>query len=798
MLLFHQTLVNGQAFFWHDASLWFMPLLKAAPEAVREGYLPLWAPQFGCGFPLLAEGEAGVFYPVRALQYYSHLPYYQAYGWTVFIQCVVAALGCALLGRRLGLGYLAATFAGLAFGFSGYLVSKVLFLSVLQSLAWLPWVLLCLIAGLESGRWAWFVGAAMTLALAILGGHPQMVFYIVLAALLVMLWLLLVPGRVVWWRRLGRTLLGGLGALALGAGLAGIQLLPTLELARFAAVRATATAEFLRALACRPRNLLFFIHPYIFGSYGHNDYWGQDHWYEVCGYVGGITVLLAVVALCGRRWPLRHRVLWALLAAFGIFMALAELNPLYRFLPAAPGFNLFRAPGRYLILTTLGLALLAGGAVQALGGSHRRQAGRALACWGLIALLVNGGVVGLLHLQKPRVIRVLSAQAAALPAGGQETPTQKAEEKWQYLANRLGTGDPHWLAFLASLLLAAVIGLAVSRGWLSYAPAAAVLVAVLGVQLYLFARDANGYCPPSYYTEPPRTARLFHQDRAWGRQYTDHRIEMLQYIPEDYEGYLSGNLRPYYAEREVLRRNRATLWDVPTAHTYSSLVPQRETELLDELVPAGLAGEPQGAQASVQILRMLGVRALIAAPDLHSPWLQLVERNPAFAYYRVAAPMPRAWLPRRVRECGPPEALSALLRAEFLPEETAFVEGLDARQAQELSGDRGWARLVLDETTFLVWEVQTAKPGFLVLNQSYNPHWHVTVNGRPQPLYRANYLQGGTLVPAGKSTVCHYYSPYALSVGLRISAVSGLLALAWLLAALLAHPICRRRTRGEG
>lgn len=797
LLLFRATVLRGQVYFWHDASLQNQPFLKAAAEAWDRGQLPLWVPDLGGGFPLLAQGEAAALYPLRLLLLATGMPYYQAYSWIVLVQCVLAALGCALLGRKLGLGYLAATCAGLAFGFSGYLVSKALFLSVMQSLPWLPWVLLCLIAGVESGVWGWFIGAAAAFALAIYGGHPQMVFYIAVASALVLLWLLLAPGRVGRGRRFARTALGGGGALVLGAALAAAQLVPTFTFFQFTAIRTSSSTEFLRELALHPRNLVYFLHPYLFGSYGHNDYWGQDHYYEVCAYVGGITVLLAAVGLLLRRGPLRYRGLWALLAVVGVSMALADLNPLYRLLPSVPGLNLFRAPARYLILTDLGLALLAGGAVQALGTARRREAGKALAVGALAALLGGGAVVGVLHGAKPKIVRALAAREP-ITAG-----ESKAEEKWQDLAERLSLRDPVWLALLGGFALAGIAGLMIQRDRLPYPAAGGVMVAVLGTQLFLFGDQANGHAPPSYYTHPPRTAQLFHRDRTWGREYTDPRLERASLIPPEYPGYLSGDLQPYLAEREVLRRNRAVLWNVPSAFTYCSLMPQRETDLLGHLVPAGLAGDPSGARAPVQVLRMLGVRAFLGLPGMHSPWLQLMEQAPQYAYYRVAMPMPRAWLPRRVVACGSEgEVRARLCEPQFLPEETALVEGVSQAKLDRWLGTGpaaswlsllGRVRLIRDEATSLTWEVQPPTPSFLVLNMSYNPNWRAKVNGREAGLYRANYLQCGVLVPAGKSRVEVEYVPEDLYLGVQISAVAATAAGAGLVLALVGWGVRRRR-----
>jgi hypothetical protein len=802
LALFYDVLVGGRVFFWNDVTCAAMPLRKVAADAVRAGHLPFWAPGIACGFPVLAEGQAAVFYPLNAIGYLG-VPYYYAYSWVAAAQCLLAALGTALLGRRLGLGWLAVAYAGLAFGFSGYFVSKIMFIAVLQSGAWLPWLLWCLISGLETGRWPWFVAGAVVLSLSILGGHPQIVFYELLALLLLALWYLFLPGPTAWGRRSARAVLGTGLLLAGGAGLAALQILPTLALTRFAATRTDTGAGLLRSLSLRPYNLALFIHPYLFGSYGENNYWGQDHYFEVCAYVGGLTVLLAVVAVWRRGLPLRHKGYWIALGVFGVFMALAAHNPLYDVLPRLPGFSYFRAPARYLLLTTLSLSLLAGAMIQALGGSRRHAAGRSLAAWSLAGLLAAGAVVGGLHLARPQIVRALGHALPAAEAAGVEAPGDltspappKAEAKWQFLVERLGPRDPIWVTFLGSLLAAGLLGLWAWRGDLPYRPAAALLLALLAGQLYLFGHAANATAPPDYYLEPPQVAQLFHQDHTWGRAYGDPATEWQSFTGRDYPGYLSGDLTPYWEEREVLRRNRAELYNVPAAHAFYTLLPERQVRLLDDLVPEGLAGRPGGAGAPLQILRMLGVRMLIAAPGLHSSWLQpeggdATGDAPRYGVYRVTDPLPSAWLALRAVPCATEvEARQALAAPTFRPEETALVEGLGS-SAQRLGGG-GVVRLKSQEPERMEWEVDAPSSSFLVLNMAYNPNWRAKLDGHPVSVYRTNYMQCGLAVPAGASRVVAWYQDNDFRQGLQLTKLSAV-ALAALLLLMGACEVAAKR-----
>jgi hypothetical protein len=116
------------------------------------------------------------------------------------------------------------------------------------------------------------------------------------------------------------------------------------------------------------RDLLMFLDPRAFGmplAGGFTELRGEHNlFWENIAYVGLVPLLLAPVAFF-RRERRRSAILLAALAAFGIVVALGRHSPVYRALfAAAPGFDLFRVPQRWLFLTALCLVALASLAVR--------------------------------------------------------------------------------------------------------------------------------------------------------------------------------------------------------------------------------------------------------------------------------------------------------------------------------------------------------------------------------------------------------------------------------------------------
>src|SRR5262249_8023455 len=93
--------------------------------------------------------------------------------------------------------------------------------------------------------------------------------------------------------------------------------------------------------------------PYWFGQ--------QTTGYEASLYVGTIPLVLALAGYLAR--PLdRNRLLWRIVVPASFAMAtMPRCWPQgYLYLLAIPGLGYFRVPARYTLLTSLGLALLAG------------------------------------------------------------------------------------------------------------------------------------------------------------------------------------------------------------------------------------------------------------------------------------------------------------------------------------------------------------------------------------------------------------------------------------------------------
>ena len=158
--------------------------------------------------------------------------------------------------------------------------------------------------------------------------------------------------------------------------LAAAQLLPTLELNGLGLRTGGLPYRQAVSFSLRPSLLTQSLLP-PFGR-GLDAAFGSEGYAEFVGYVGIAALVLAGIGLTllWRRTIDATRPPWnvpraTLLATSGLLLSLGAYNPLYYLLwRVVPGFNLFRAPARWLELYALGVAALAAFGLDALGVYH--------------------------------------------------------------------------------------------------------------------------------------------------------------------------------------------------------------------------------------------------------------------------------------------------------------------------------------------------------------------------------------------------------------------------------------------
>jgi hypothetical protein len=708
--LFAGPLLQGRVLYFRDLSLQYYPTYAFVARWIRQGVWPLWNPMVDAGTPFLLA------YPLDLLLLWlTGARATLAIGPALHV--LLAMCGGTRLARVLGAGAWGAWLAGAVLGASGYVLSCVNLLQLLQAASWAPWVLsafLCCLRDPTGPRVA---------ALAVLGALQLSTAGGEIALQTALCGLLLLPARPA-----RRAALAVAGAGVLAIALAAPALLGLGALIAGSRRAAGFSASEVLAWSASPLVLAEGLLPRFFGdvhTFSDVGYWGQRFFtggypYLLSAYVG-VPVLLAALA-AGRAAPARR--LW-MLCLLGLLLALGASGPFGPLL--AGGLSLFRTPVKFLFVPTLALALLAGlGLDRVIAGSGRRAS---LGSAAPAALLLAAGIT--VSVASGRLLDLWSRLAPGL-----FDPRARAVAQAIWPA-----------AFLTSGVLACAAWACLRAGG-HVAPLAGV-VAVL--DLLIVNGELNPSTDASFYTLQPEVAALV-QTTAGGPE-----GRWFSYGVSNSPGVhwsadvarLNSDVWLYHADRQALWAQTPLLDGLPTAYgeDRAGWAPAGSTLAPSEALPA-LYGRIH------ERLRRANVRWVLSFHDLRHDGVvprgeaRIREVLEPLRLYQIADAWPRAfWVPPTGLGTGPASGGAGTAAFEQLDPHTVRVRS---------SGAPGY--LVVLEGYDTGWTVE--HPEGAPLQRAYDRYWALPTPGgdrefliRFAPRWRVPALASALLAAAGTVAV---------------------------------------------
>ncbi|MFM7142294.1 MAG: hypothetical protein ACKO2K_10330, partial [Alphaproteobacteria bacterium] len=358
-----------------DALVLTLPERVRNGESLRAGEIPFWNPRIFGGYPHLAMIQNNALYPLSAP--FDVVEPVAGMAWSIALHLALAGALAAFFLQETGVSPRGALVGGVAFALNGFFLVRASAPSYVFSGTWLPLLLLGARRIALGGRVRDGLAMVAGVAMALLGGHPQVVVLELAAAVAYAGWIAWSTGRA---RQAGERLasvpraLGPIVATTLlGAALVAFQLLPFAELLLHSARTSVPLRDYVASALPAPALAQAFL-PDVFGHPVDGDWWfgdlaplldgvkrGERPWaFNYSGenlYTGVVPLFLSIAALAR---PRRRREV-AFLAATGALALTTLLLPPLLALAwlAAPGFAASR-PDRVLFLWIAAVSLLAG------------------------------------------------------------------------------------------------------------------------------------------------------------------------------------------------------------------------------------------------------------------------------------------------------------------------------------------------------------------------------------------------------------------------------------------------------
>jgi hypothetical protein len=706
------------------------------------GRIPEWNPYLFGGLPFIAAQHGDIFYPTAWLRWV--LPVDTAMNLGFFAH--IALAGATMYGflRALRVSWTGAMVGGLAYELSGIVASMVrpghdgkLYVSALA-----PLVLLALLRAVRDRR-PWGYGLlALTVGLCMLSPHYQMTYYLLVAAALWTLYLVLLDPERSAGIRWPRELALAFGAVLLGLAIAAIQVLPFLQYIPYSPRGAGGPSggwDYAVLFSMPPEELMTTVLPQFNGML--DGYWGRNFFKSHTEYLGAMVVVLAAFGLGDRS---RRRLLQALgaIAILFLLVSFGGHTPFYYvWYEVMPMMKKVRAPGMAFFLVALPVTAFAAIGVDHLlrGEVTRRALVLPLAVLGGLALLGAAGI-----LQSVATVIASEEQASRVAAN----------------AGALQGGS-------IRLLLVVLIGAAglwsVWSGRLRGGLAAMALAALVVGDLWSIDRAFFIFRGPA--------SEVFRDDAITARL----RAEPKPFRVLDVGVYQGSYLMAH---------------DIQTMLGYHG----QEIRFYDELL--GGKGQWRNA-ASPTLMDLLAVRYLLLPEAQTVPGFHQVLGPVATTPGPPAVLLERDTLPPFVRvvpgalKLPQDQVVPTVIDPRFPFKAVALYTDTTGLSPEPIRGGQ-LPDAVPVRPTLAEWvpgrmrvtlEGAAPKPAYLLIAENWYPDWHATVDGKPTQVYRADHTLLSVVLPPGAREVTLHFASAAYARGKLVTLAAFLATLALLAAA---------------
>ncbi len=743
LILFGSLILAGKVVFWGTAYLQFLPWRAVGWEQISGGFFPLWNNYNGYGTPLLANYQSAFFYPPNIIVWiFAYLKGNQgiALAQTILIllHLVMAGYGMVYLTNELGFSKLGQAVSAIAYSMSGYLVSRVSFISVNSVLTWIPWILF---TGLHLTKQSsinsainnkYFLLSILFHVLLLLAGHAQIAWY---TLILSFFWMFTWSWHFHRWSKIGVTL--GILAILIGfsVGLSAIQLIPTGEFLLQSARASKVDYAYALNYSFWPWRFLTIISANLFGNPAHGNYWvTADNYWEDNIYTGVLSIVFAFTAI-GRLVISRYKnsSTSKIIALFSIsaillsaIFALGKYTPVFPFFyKYIPTFDMFQAPTRFNIWLVLAVSLLAGMGIN----SWRAPEGK----WLYWSRLFTAGAIG---------IAITSVTASyILKSRVQETFISGIAETGILLsilllinlfAPRSGKTPELSTPVMTLIVLVFLVGDLVYSNW-GVNP---------GIKIDTFTTEKGS----TYTSSEPETQNLIYIDVL-----TEQKLKFEKYFR--FDSFI--NSEGWEGLTKYLIPNSNILNGLSVLNNFDPFITQRFESFTKIIIPK-ITVEDSEFNRFWSIGDVIGS---VQPPNIKS--IKNMDDTLRIRWFNCAIPS------QGIHQSG--ELLNNIIQKETTGE-TVVIEGISP-ESNICNSNNGKLEIIDYESNPISIKLKVVAPadGWLLQLSTNYPGWKVKIDGNKEEIYYGDILFRAIKLTKGSHLIEFYYQPASFILGLSIS-----------------------------
>jgi hypothetical protein len=703
LIFFWKMITMKDSFIAGDHLSQFYPWFKTYSEAIKHLSFPFWTRYIQSGFPLMAEGQIGGYYPFNII-FFLTLPFNVAYNYIIVFHFIVAGISAYLLTRKLGACELGGTIAAIIFCFGSAYAGCFYNIITLKTLSWTPLVLYLFELFFEKKRAVYVIAAGILFGMQLLAGFIQMAAYC---------WIFYAVYFLYKSRLLKQSLY-----LALFSSVGFLLFMPQLLLTyRLVAASARTMADLQFALwgSYNPAFIAQTVFPYWPGFLRNDLYFS----------VFGLLFLIASFYLL--RTDKKLRAIFVIFA-LSFLMSLGKYDPLY--VLAVKLFKLysFRNPSKFLFFTAMAASVLIGRGFSEFMREDFKHKKSALKIYSIVLCLF--GIIFIasktaLAVFKNAIINMGEKYAAKSIFGtsahryDMDTYIKKVHDMYLLFVDGASLNNIFNIISWLLLLSALVISLFLIKRMSARIPAFSKNLAVCAITLDLFIYSFIG----KGFRSNIQDVGTLKPTHAYILNYLKGDRGMFRVLPY---GVGSGELPSW------IMPNTNILYCIDSVAGYTPLANEhyRKALLPLEIIDNSLGvkvPERNSIAENMDLLRLLNVKYIVSYEKLNESGLKFIVRDNGVYLYRLNNDLPRAFVLKNL-------------------DLKSVDSNIEVKMVEYVSG-----RAVL--------KVDMPYRGFLVFSENNYAGWRASVNGKPKELTPFSLVSAIEL-DRGGNLVEFVYDPY--------------------------------------
>jgi len=688
-----------------DSFVQFYPWLKCYSASIKNFAFPYWVKAMGSGFPLMAEGQVGGFYPLNIIMFFV-LPFKVAYNYSVILHFVIGGIFTYMYARKIKMDGAGGCLSALLFCFGSAYAGCFYNIVSLRTLAWFPFVLFLFEKYFDQRGQKYIFFSGIVLALQLLAGFVQMAAYSGFFYLAYFVYRSLSEKTGL------KKLLSAIAVFFITAFVVALpQIALTYQLSALSG-REHATLGFVLWRSFLPTGLLGIVFPYSLSS-------SNAHFY-----IGILSILFVIFSFFAVK---KDKIIRAvvLVLLLSLFFAVGWLNPLYIVFLKITGFFFFRNPSKFLFFAAFALAILAGyGFTKFFESGDRRLKEKAALIFKVVlsaaAFLFLAIKILLAALKKP----ILDAGYYLVKNFIYNKPhhrysldyyTGSVKSLYENMAAGLSFSNifviSSWIFVIASFLLIPFL----LKKRLKILTMFIIFMDIFVFGFYGIGFGGNAQPFSSIAPNYPKILSILKNDK-----------DIFRILPF---GLKSQNLPNWSLP------NANILYGVDSAACYTPLATKRYKRALSDLEivddSLGLDVPAEGSiSKNIDLIRLLNVKFVVTNKPLNESFLEEVISENGIMLYKIKNYMHRVFFSDSIDK-----AIEAVSAARF--KVIRYKDGL------------------------LDLEAELDNNGFIIFSENYYPGWHVYVDGQEKDLISTAGLLQGVSVQKGNRKIRFIYKPYS-------------------------------------